>query len=102
VGRVSRSKGEREIEQVKIEEERRSAAALMALQARETRLLREQEGADEPAPPEVDFSEVRALASLMKKPVKRPTRGTVSADSARCWAGLDAPRSPRGFATLQG
>jgi len=66
--RLHEYRGEREIEQVKIEEERRSAAALMALQARETRLLREQEGADEPAPPEVDFSEVRALASLMKKP----------------------------------
>jgi hypothetical protein len=66
--RLHEYRNEREIEQVKIDAERRSAAALMTQQARETRLLREKEGVEQSAAPEADLKEVRALADLMNKP----------------------------------
>jgi len=63
--RMQEYRSEREIEQAKIDEERRGAAALMAQQARETRLLRELEDEQQPIAPVVDESEARALATLM-------------------------------------
>ncbi len=72
--RMTEYRTEREIEQAKIDEERRGAAALMAQQARETRMMREQENDDQPVAPSADKSEIRALAALMgsSKPKEKP------------------------------
>lgn len=82
--RLREYRAEREMENSKIQRERRSAAALMAQQARETRLLREMGEKDAPVAAEVAKSnrpQLRALMALMSE-VSESTDAEKTAGSA--------------------
>ncbi len=88
--RLREYRAERALETPKIEREQRSAAALMAYQARETRRIREMGEEDEPVLAKSTRPQLRALMALMSE-VSKSSNAEKAADSAKL---QPAKRSP--------